>query len=281
MLGRRIAAKDYGKYFDDAAEDVFMSLTSAYGITKEFALGVMRSRKAQFVELLSSTHKVKIPEFVAYMKLRGFVNNIRKELYEHSQPYLGNSTISCKYIGFSGAMGSGKSLSATYLKEILQEQLIASTITGFANPLKELMCSSFGFTHDQLYTQDGKAAFNPTWGMTNRECLQKLGTEALRNNFHPDVWVKLAELNTKNNNILTIFDDVRFPNEADFISNSGFLVRIDRPGTVSSAHESEQPLSVADYVINNDGTMNDLRVNIYKMVEVFTKVCALGQPLGK
>lgn len=268
MLGPRVASDDYGKYFDDNIESVFNSLKQPCGCDRELALSLLKRRKQEFIRRIKTSHKVKIPSFVLYMKLRGFVNVFKKEMYYSTQPCLGNSRQTIKYIGFSGYMGAGKSLSASYLKDVLKDYLISSTITNFAQPLKDMMINSFGFTYDEIYTQEGKASFNKKWGMTNRECLQKLGTEALRNNFHPDIWVKLAEQNTAHNKIITIFDDVRFPNEADFICRNGLLIRVDRDCCTSSSHASEQPLSVADYVINNNGSKADLKSEVVAMAKL-------------
>ena len=101
---------------------------------------------------------------------------------------------------------------------------------------------------------------------TIREILQEVGTDALRNIVHPDIWVNslFTEYRKEKNWIIT---DVRFPNEAyAVVEKGGFLIRINRPGygtsmsALANDHESEIALDAYDFdiVISNDGTITDL-----------------------
>ena len=106
---------------------------------------------------------------------------------------------------------------------------------------------------------------------TYREMLQEIGTETMRNNFHPDVWLNAllgqytgyyegegTEMIYPN----WIITDVRFPNEAEAVKkHGGLLIRIDGV-SVTDTHLSE--IALDDYdgfdyrVINHykAGTMN-------------------------
>ncbi len=113
-----------------------------------------------------------------------------------------------------------------------------------------------------------------SWGhltfeqMTVREFLQKLGTEGLRNNLHNQVWVNALFSDYKEGDNL-IITDVRFPNEAKAIKDlGGVVVRIERMKTAdmiagpggTQLHPSETSLDGwnFDYVINNNGTLQEL-----------------------
>jgi hypothetical protein len=126
--------------------------------------------------------------------------------------------------------------------------------------------------------------------MTVREFLQKLGTEAMRDGLHTNVWVnalfadyirnddKLIRITEENleewqegdypNWIIT---DMRFPNEMEAVElREGVTIRVVRPGTFVGTHPSETALDDAkfDYEIINDGTMEDL---IKKVREILVK----------
>lgn len=112
--------------------------------------------------------------------------------------------------------------------------------------------------------------------MTVRDLLQKLGTEGLRNGLHPNTWVnalmadyvpvpQVGHYVTEENDYAYpnwIITDTRFENEAQAIkSHGGIVIRVNRPGIgPTNGHASEVGLEGYDfdYVITNDGTINDL-----------------------
>jgi len=119
----------------------------------------------------------------------------------------------------------------------------------------------------------------PDWDMTYREFLQKLGTEAMRDGLHTNVWVnalfadyrgpKMSEYNPSN----WIITDMRFPNELEaVVERKGITVRVVRPHGYTNPHTGEykeMPLSYHtsetalddaefDYEITNDGSIDDL-----------------------
>jgi len=261
----RIDVSEYEDFFKSNYEKVFDALRTPYACTKEFALGEAYAARQDFVNLLESTHKRRIPMNVAYMKLRGFLTKLRKQLFTMSQGSLFGSNMPFKYIGFSGEMGVGKSLCATMLQRELDLRLTNSIMCNFAEPLKKMLIDYFGFEWEELHTPEGKRRYNPRWGMTNRECMQKFATEAIRNGFHNDAWVKLAELKTSKYSCLCIFDDVRFDNDASFIKTDGVVIRVMRPDIERSDHASERITGIYDDHIINDGSKNDLREKVIEM----------------
>lgn len=138
----------------------------------------------------------------------------------------------------------------------------------FAFPLKEYIGRQIcGFNDKQLYG-GWKEVVDPEWGMTPRQMLQLIGTDALRDVVHPDFWVipmrKKIEEHIRNNRSIVI-SDVRMFNEAELIKKmGGILIKVDRtnPDKISSAkHKSELELENFpnwDYIVNNNGTVDDL-----------------------
>lgn len=125
--------------------------------------------------------------------------------------------------------------------------------------------------------------------MSVRELLQKLGTEAMRDNLHENVWVNalfadykaIERVPEKRMSIMPnwIITDMRFPNEMDAVKErEGITIRVTRScgssnfeGTQEewdklvernkqALHPSETALdnNTFDYEIINDGTIEDL-----------------------
>lgn len=107
--------------------------------------------------------------------------------------------------------------------------------------------------------------------VTPRWLLQYIGTECFRQIIHPNTWVNAtyAGINDGDNVVIT---DVRFPNEADAVKeHGGIVIRISRPVTdkVSDNHVSETALDNYDfdYIINNDGSIDDFRQKIMLVIK--------------
>lgn len=153
-------------------------------------------------------------------------------------------------------------------------------IKKYAGKLKEIACILTGCTLEQLEDQEfKKLQIGSDWGMTYRELLQKLGTEAMRNGLHENVWVNALYADYTNQN--WIITDMRFPNEFDAVkSRGGITIRIQRFKQISEnirvhhgigvPHPSETALDDHnfDYVIYNNGSMSDL---ILKVREILTQ----------
>ena len=141
-------------------------------------------------------------------------------------------------IGLVGMAGSGKDTVADSLKDYGWEKF------AFAKALKDMCIEFLGLSYDDAYTQEGKMKFNDFWGMTNREILQKVGTDAFRNGFHPDTWVKIAELHIQkllNEGKKIIVTDCRFDNEAALIEKlGGIVMKVERTGYENNLTSSEK-----------------------------------------
>jgi len=110
--------------------------------------------------------------------------------------------------------------------------------------------------------------------MTYRDFLQKLGTDAMRNGLHTNVWVNalMADYHPpkmdQHNPSKWVITDMRFPNEFDVIKGKqGITIHVSRgyvlTGHVQDSnniHPSETALDkyIFDYYIVNDGTIEEL-----------------------
>lgn len=129
--------------------------------------------------------------------------------------------------------------------------------------------------------------------MTVREVLQLVGTDCMRDNLHQNVWVnslfsdyKLSELNTSaarfpedieiGEKVIPqypkwLIPDTRFLNEAKAIRDRGGIVlRVNRDiASNTNTHPSETALDnyQFDYIINNNGTLEELIEEIYKFLK--------------
>lgn len=180
--------------------------------------------------------------------------------------------------GLSAGKQVGKDTSFRYMKALLAEQGLYATQLSFASVLKDVCCLMFGWDRQRLdndtaYKEgdaldDGKP--DPACsmlGMTRRTVMQRLGTDAMRNGLHQDVWIFCMELalhrGDYNSYDVGIFTDCRFFNELSFVREmGGALVRIDRlhpvePLSDEDIHASEvewQAWDDWDAIILNDPT---------------------------
>jgi hypothetical protein len=205
-------------------------------------------------------------------------------------------------IGVSGKAGAGK---GEFAKVAQQE--FGATIVSFASGVKEevsewLRDNNVGFDYKNLYgSQEDKEGvlkvqhtlikdtfaldfakqyaefMSSCWHFTARSLMQYWGTE-YRRMQDPDYWVKKAIAKCKGYG-LYIIDDVRFPNEAAAIKNTGGkLVRVIRFGSPiisNSDHPSETALDDYKqwhYKIPNESILpvyhNEVRKVIREIVDV-------------
>lgn len=169
-----------------------------------------------------------------------------------------------RLLGLTGKAGCGKD---TFAGELAKR---GWECYAMADPLKKFCIDFLGLSHDDVYTQDGKKKYNSFWGVTNREILQRVGTDALRDNFHKGIWIKIAEMYiTKifNNEGHAVITDVRFDNEAEMVERlGGIVVKIERNTAHSSLqnnekqHQSELGIDNSHVAIevNNNSTIDNM-----------------------
>ena len=166
-------------------------------------------------------------------------------------------------------------------------KLIASILTGHSiekfedRDFKNSELDSEWNNVTEIFSAD--AILTKSESITVRQFMQKLGTDALRNNLNLNVWINALWADYKSLNDIDmiasssgfkleieeiypnwIITDLRFSNEAQSIKQKGgILISIQRPfySTVQpNAHASETELNdyPFDYVIKNDGDLNQL-----------------------
>ena len=170
-------------------------------------------------------------------------------------------------IGLTGPAGSGKSTVA----RLLVEQYHCVPVA-FADGFKVPAVALDGLAREQVF---GPLPKNPV----TRNLLQVRGTEQGRDVFGPDVWVRhvdaylyrLAQMGVAR----VVIDDVRFPNEADFVHHQAGVVwqlrgRGDPLTPENAAHRSEIPLDLArvDWQIDNVRGLVDLRTIVQSYLNV-------------
>ena len=235
-------------------------------------------------------------------------------------------------IGINGKIGSGKDTIGkiiqylTYPHDINIQTYLEKEVNGqfeikpsvhtipnfeikkFAGKLKQIASLLTGVSVEKFEDQDFKQKhMGFQWQMTYREFLQKLGTDALRDGLHTDVWVNALFADYKPESTgyrylypQWIITDMRFPNELEAVEErDGITIRVVRnpiivitldgekltldynewleqkqfyenQGWQFTEHPSETALDDAefDYVIENNGTIEDL---IKKVREILIK----------
>ena len=111
----------------------------------------------------------------------------------------------------------------------------------------------------------------PEFPATPREILQKIGTDVFRDHYSDTIWVDTIDKADK-----AIVTDVRFPNEAEKIKESGgILVRIvnvKQKNQEIMNHPSEKHIEdiECDYVICNNGeSLEKLKQQAIQLMEAF------------
>lgn len=172
-----------------------------------------------------------------------------------------------KIIGISGKAGSGKDTVGLLIREIIEDlnrdlnnPIYTTEKLSFASNLKDVCVHLFGWDRDRLehdfdYKEgntldDGSP--DPACemlGLSRRQVMQKVGTDAMRNGLHRDVWVicmKLDIISGEYDKVdVGMLTDCRFKNELKFVRDmGGALIRVDRKGkedtlTKHTDHQSE------------------------------------------
>lgn len=173
-----------------------------------------------------------------------------------------------KLIAFSGAAGAGKSEASN--------QAVARGYhrAKFANALKEMLRAFLCYrgadetTIERMLEGDLKGVSSEYFGgRTTRHAMQTLGTEWGRKLIHPDLWVD-TEIDASSLFDHVVFDDCRFPNEVAAIKAAGCqVIEIERPDLPPRMdHESENQKLDVDAIVQNDGTIDDLRKKIDELL---------------
>lgn len=153
-------------------------------------------------------------------------------------------------IGLNGYAGVGKDTLANYIRQVDPQFRIKK----FSGKLKIIAEILTGIPADNFESQEFKHRNLDGWDMTVRELLQKLGTDAIRDNLHEDAWVNALFVDYHQTD-KWIITDMRFPNEFEAVKQfGGITIRLNRPGVAPvNNHPSETGLDAFkfDYTYNN------------------------------
>lgn len=207
-----------------------------------------------------------------------------------------NTEKSYNLISLSGAIGSGKDSCAKIIQamialpeaplyyisegiekypELSYSQIFLGgtewEIKKFAGKLKEVVCLLIGCKIEQLESQEFKNSYNGDFDMKVREILQRVGTEAMRDGFHKDVWVKglFSNYNSKAKWIVT---DTRLPNEFKACKEEGALMlKIVRDSAETNQHLTETALKGFEFdeIIENNGSLEELCEKVKIILEKY------------
>ena len=185
-------------------------------------------------------------------------------------------------IGICGLIGSGKGTVA----DILVTEGFKKV--SFADTLKDGVATIFGWDRAMLegdtdHSREWREQPDTFWSketgkeITPRLVLQLFGTDCMRDGFDNGIWVSLVKKKLlENPNINFVIPDVRFENEINMIKEVGgevwVVVRgqtpewlqqyqrqnITPPGSIHSS-EYRWVKAKKDYVIDNNGTLDNLR----------------------
>lgn len=185
-------------------------------------------------------------------------------------------------IGISGKAGSGKDTVAQIIQFLNFQEDFPEVHTTFRNrpytfwnqewrilkfayAVKEVASLLTNIPVEDFEKSEVKAmSLGKDWNyMTVRDLLQKIGTDAIRDNVHENAWVNalMSQYREGDNWIIT---DVRFFNEANAIKErGGVLVRLNRQSDVliNANHPSETALDDYkgfDFCLDNTGTIDEL-----------------------
>lgn len=176
-------------------------------------------------------------------------------------------------------------------------------IKKFANNPKDIVCMLIGCAREQLedetfkntelgeewwyfkgrngslisYSEDSKRNDEDLIKPTPRLLLQLIGTECGRDIIHPNIWVNSVfsdyfnDFKDESKNDHWIITDTRFPNEANAIKQRGGIIIRVNSGRCNNNdnHPSETSLDNYknfDYVISNDGTIEQLVEEVRKIL---------------
>jgi hypothetical protein len=185
-------------------------------------------------------------------------------------------------IGISGKAGSGKNtLSKLLVKQLRQESSMSVKYIAFADPIKQIARTMFPDLPERCLTGPSKyrseiisGAFKGGAPLTVRQLLIDIGTNG--RNYDNNIWLNdfthsLNKAHHKDKKIF-IVTDVRFRNEFDLLNKTNFYkIRLFRDSTVKIDDPSETNQDGInddefDYVLNNSGTLKQLKLEVTKIV---------------
>ena len=152
-------------------------------------------------------------------------------------------------IGVSGKIGSGKSEVARQIKKAFPEMNFK--IKSYGYDVKMIASILTGINKKTILLRQTKSIYLEDWGMTVGEMFQKLATDAIRLNLHPNAWI-LSTFATHTDDQNWILDDVRFFNEANGIKDrEGLMIRLEGDPKKIRENDSRDPNHISETELDN------------------------------
>ena len=165
-------------------------------------------------------------------------------------------------MGCAGLAGAGKDTVANAIKAYA-EKIGPVAKLSFADPMRAML-TALGVPYKYMVDRELKERPVPGFGLSYRHMAQTLGTEWGRKCCGADFWLQALAVEIEQSKAeIFLIADVRFPNEAQWITDQGgFLVRVHRPGIEPViAHESEAHVAAMEpwFEFHNNGDLADLQ----------------------
>lgn len=185
-------------------------------------------------------------------------------------------------IAIAGKANSGKNTLSRFLCEEINEIVSYPPIVGFADPIKEMSLIAFPFLkrEDFFGPSENRSKVIPNCfkdgkPLTIRILLQDIGEGYKK--YSPTIWIDVFNETykkyIKKNNFI-ICSDLRFTDEFNFLKKNGFfLIRLLKNNSSNMNHISETQQNQIkdesfDYIIHNNGTLDDLKIKVREIVNL-------------
>jgi dephospho-CoA kinase len=186
-------------------------------------------------------------------------------------------------IGIRGmGPGTGKDTATQIILELLRERGLRFEHAKFATPIRQVMETLLGLSVQETESTEGKNKVIPKVMFTTGQCLQMLGS-SLRETLYQGVIADALFRNIGDKPV--VISDVRMKVEQNAIKERGGVVILVDSNRIITAeamagrsvsHETERDLDGVppDYVVKNEGTVEELRDNIRKVLDTIFGVQA-------
>jgi len=166
-------------------------------------------------------------------------------------------------IGLAAKIGAGKDTAHQLLTEYYESQGYKCTKLSFAKALKDICVLMFHWDRqrleDDFQYKEGNTLDDGTidpacrfLDMTRRQVMQHLGTEAMRNGLHSDIWIITLQLAIERGDYddydYGFVTDCRFQNELAFVKQlKGKCVKINRIANKATLSDETDHISELEW----------------------------------
>lgn len=189
-----------------------------------------------------------------------------------------------KIIALTGAKGAGKDTIATYIHKLLGWEHINQI--AFADPIKHMVQHIFDLQDVSTEEYDMFKRSLLTYelpgrsprGVDGRRVVREIGM--MMRGYDEKQFTAYVEeiinrpINNLSSRTLNIITDLRFDNEYVMLKRYGAkVIKVNRPGHKFDGHITERGFDdhLVDFVINNDGSLDILKIQLQKVLNELKK----------